>query len=439
MNVAVPVAIDSPELRLEGIGHSRVSRMLRPVEVRERTTLSSTHIHRLQEQGRFPPYVRMGARARGVPEHVLDAFLAERMVARAGLPPLGFRPPLPTWRYRADLVPERSGNRRLVRAGRDPLAEKRKIPVPTFRAAAQGFFDTRKDGWSRSHALAWWQSLENHVFDRLGSRKVDGVASADVVDLLHSLRKRHPSTARRMRYRIRCVFDWCLSNGFVQVNVAGDVIKSALPTARPPEEPFKALDHIDIADVYRRIGACDAAPQVRLCLQFIILTAVRNHEAREAVWGEIDFETRTWCIPAARTKTRRDDHRQPLSRAALDVLSQARHFSDGSALIFPSPAKRGCAFGRSALHRILKQLAVEDFMTVHGCRATFRTWADECASADYEHKELSLSHRVGTSVGRRYQRSDLLELRRPLLEAWGDYVTGVSGAPNSSPSGPPSD
>ena len=39
--------------------------------------------------------------------------------------------------------------------------------------------------------------------------------------------------------------------------------------------------------------------------------------------------------------------------------------------------------------------------------------------------ELSLAHRVGSAVEQAYARSDLLEQRRELLEAWGEFASGV--------------
>ena len=43
-------------------------------------------------------------------------------------------------------------------------------------------------------------------------------------------------------------------------------------------------------------------------------------------------------------------------------------------------------------------------MTVHGCRATFRTWASECTESDHAVMELSLAHQVGSAVERAYAR-----------------------------------
>lgn len=67
-------------------------------------------------------------------------------------------------------------------------------------------------------------------------------------------------------------------------------------------------------------------------------------------------------------------------------------------------------------------------MTVHGCRATFRTWASECTKADHAVMEMSLAHVVGSQVVQAYARAELIEKRRTLMEQWGRFVVGEGGA-----------
>jgi integrase len=79
---------------------------------------------------------------------------------------------------------------------------------------------------------------------------------------------------------------------------------------------------------------------------------------------------------------------------------------------------------------LLRRMGAEG-VTVHGFRSTFRDWAAEAANAPREVAEKSLAHAVGSDVERAYARSDLLEKRRELMEAWSAYVTsetkGLSG------------
>ena len=109
MELSVLDRPDGPDLSREVVSDLREHRMLRPRDVCARTTLSSSHTYRLQAQARFPAYVVLGDRVRGLPEHVLDAFLAERLASRSSMLPLGFRPPLPLWHFDPSKVPARCG------------------------------------------------------------------------------------------------------------------------------------------------------------------------------------------------------------------------------------------------------------------------------------------------------------------------------------------
>ena len=57
----------------------------------------------------------------------------------------------------------------------------------------------------------------------------------------------------------------------------------------------------------------------------------------------------------------------------------------------------------------------------------FRDWAAETTRFPHEVAELALAHTVGSAVERAYRRSDLLELRRQLMEAWGEFCTAERG------------
>ena len=69
--------------------------------------------------------------------------------------------------------------------------------------------------------------------------------------------------------------------------------------------------------------------------------------------------------------------------------------------------------------------------TVHGMRASFRMWAAD-QGVPFEVAEQALAHTTGNAVVQAYQRSSMLERRRPIMLAWADYVTG-SDASNVVP------
>jgi integrase len=58
---------------------------------------------------------------------------------------------------------------------------------------------------------------------------------------------------------------------------------------------------------------------------------------------------------------------------------------------------------------------------VHGFRSSFRVWAEEQTDASYAVTEAALAHAIGNGVERAYQRSDLLDRRRALMQAWAAF------------------
>ena len=90
-------------------------------------------------------------------------------------------------------------NRRLARAGGDPLAEKRRLKsMPTFAAAAEGVLAQMRPGWRNpKHGKDWLSSMERFAFPRLGKLPVSEVASADVVETLRTVWYERPAKVRR--------------------------------------------------------------------------------------------------------------------------------------------------------------------------------------------------------------------------------------------------
>jgi integrase len=70
-------------------------------------------------------------------------------------------------------------------------------------------------------------------------------------------------------------------------------------------------------------------------------------------------------------------------------------------------------------------------LTVHGFRATFKTWATERSNFPREVVETALAHTVGDDTERAYQRGDLFEKRRRLMEAWSEFCGKTASRTNN--------
>ena len=315
-------------------------------------------------------------------------------------------------------------NKAFVRAGRDPVAERRRSNVPTFREAARRVYDANLPRWRNGkHITVWWQSLERHAFPTIGDMKVDQIRRSDVLAILEPIWGVRQETARRVRQRIRSVLRWCEAHDYCTGNAAGDALDGALPTMPRLKAHLRAMPYREVSAALATVEASKASLASKLCLRFLVLTAARSGEARGATWDEIDEDAGEWRIPGPRMKAG-VEHRVPLSGAALEALERARVLRDGSGLIFPSSVKRGHPMSDMTLTQVLRKTGLAERSTVHGFRSAFRDWAAECTSAPHAVMELSLAHAVGSSVEQAYARSDLIEKRRVLMQAWADFVTG---------------
>ena len=319
-------------------------------------------------------------------------------------------------------------NRVAVAQGNDPLADKHRAKVPTFRQAARATFEANRPRWRNAkHVASWMQLLEKRALPVIGEMRVDQIQREDVLRILTPIWGRHPEVARKTRQRIRAVLAWAQAHGFVEHNAAGEGIDGALPTMPKQKRHYRALPFEEVAAALRTVETSRASLAAKLCLRFVVLTAARSGEARGATWAEIDEDAGLWVIPGDRMKTDAE-HRQPLCDGALAVLAEARKLEDGSGLVFPSPARRGRPLSDMSLTKMLRDTGLADRATVHGFRTAFRSWAGERTNADHAVMELSLAHAVGSAVERAYARSDLLEKRRRLMDKWGRFVTGDTAA-----------
>ena len=309
-------------------------------------------------------------------------------------------------------------NRKLARAGGDPIEERRKAKIPTFREAAQSTYEALRPRWRSAKVAAnWKQQLERHAMKRLGPLSVDAIGREDVLKILTPIWTTKPETARRVRRCIRATLQWCVSHGYAEANMAGEVLDGALPKMPAVKSHLRALPYRELPaamDTIRDAGTGS------LALRFAILTAARSGEVRGATWSEIDMERREWRIPGDRMKAG-EEHRVPLSEAAMGVLSEATWIDDGSGLVFPSPIRKGRPLSDVTLTKVLRDKGLAKKATVHGMRSTFRDWCAETGKPR-EIAEAALAHKVGGVEGA-YFRSDLFDRRRRLMDQWAAFVT----------------
>ena len=228
------------------------------------------------------------------------------------------------------------------------------------------------------------------------------------------------------------VFDWAKVSGHRVDNPADSALNSILRKVKHVPENHKALHYSEVATAIAKVNFGYAMRQTAAAFEFLILTAARPGEVRFADWSEIDLDAGIWEIPAERMKARRS-HRVPLSDQAVAILRRVRWIPNTDAAedsLFPlKEVKAGPVFimpsGKTLSENALLDRCEKDRIgaTPHGFRTSFRGWAKAEYGARFEAIELALAHTVGTSVTQAYDREDLLEERRAMMQQWADFVS----------------
>jgi len=250
--------------------------------------------------------------------------------------------------------------------------------------------------------------------------------------------------------------NWCAAHDFILASPVPvvDKLLARQPGKRARVEHQPAMPWRDIPDFFKNVLHVGSPTTSKTMLEILILTAVRSGEIRNMTWDEIDFNRAVWTIPASRMKAA-EAHSIPLSPYLLTLLKARKEKSETEAAdnkleapIFPIRKTRQGRFtitGRSEKHssnlvfRSRHETPVSDmtltkflrdkevasdtpgrFATAHGFRSSFRDWASENGySRDLA--ERALAHTIRSAVEAAYHRTDLLEQRREMMNAWTEY------------------
>lgn len=300
------------------------------------------------------------------------------------------------------------------------------LQCPTFEEAARYYHAELLPGWkNKKHGAQWINTLRDYVFPVLGGYLLNKITPKLVADALRPIWLEKPETASRVKQRIHSVMGWGWANGYNNANPV-DVVTHLLP-AQPGKEirqqHMPAMAWTDLPTFYKtKLFQQEPENVTRAVLEFLIQTVCRSGEVRGMTWDEIEWDTKTWIIPATRMKAKKI-HRVPLNQRAIDILKgqQGQH----PVLVFPSPSK-GVQLSDAAMSKFLNDNQIPStekgrHATAHGFRSTFRDWCSE-NGVSRDIAERALAHTISNKVEAAYHRTDLLDDRRKLMKKWLEFL-----------------
>lgn len=326
----------------------------------------------------------------------------------------------------AEARDERDVCNKLLRDGVDPIEHRKRKRAEvaltdatsiTFAQAADAYIATHRAGLKNvKHAAQWATTIAAYAEPRLGKLSVADISTGLVHQVLEPIWVTKPETAKRVRGRIESILDWARVKGYrTGENPArwrGNLDK-LLPKQSQVHKvrhhsamPYDALPAF-MAELRQQSGSAARA------LEFCILTAARTGEVLTARPSEIDGKG-VWTVPGERMKGGQT-HRVPLPKRALELAG-----AGGGTYLFPSRYHPDKHLSNMAMLMLLEHMGHDD-VTVHGFRSTFKDWARDRTRFDNYAVEAALAHISGDKVERAYARSDVLEKRRQLMDAWSQF------------------
>lgn len=323
-----------------------------------------------------------------------------------------------------------------IAAGIDPVEERKaarraliaaQMSTITFADAMQDYIEMKSKEFRNPRQRQQWEnSLNTYAVPHIGKIPVREIELPHIKAVLDPIWEEKTETANRVRARIENILGWCAVHGF-RSNQNPAKWKGFLDEVYPSPEKIKKKSHHAalpveampgfMTELKKRTGTAARA------LEFLILTAARTNEVigdkrigkPGITWREIDFQKKVWTVPADRMKSKKV-HRVPLTDAAIDLLKSMEP-GKPEQLVFAGP--KGNIPSNNFLSALLKRM--DQPVTAHGFRSTFKVWAQEHTAFADEVSELALAHVNSDATRAAYARSELIDKRRLLMNDWEHY------------------
>jgi integrase len=295
----------------------------------------------------------------------------------------------------------------------------------TFGEVTAEWIEENKSSWKTEKQFRDAKHLLLVVGKELVDKPIQKIKAPNIRDALKARCKDTPKQVKRALGLIERVFNYAkVNHWFFGENPANwkEKLKILFPElSKLGRGHFEAMPYEDVPEFFSRLRPHQNDRVPAIAVEFCALTVTRPGETLGMQWSEVDLENRIWTIPAERMKAGRG-HRVPLCARACEILKRRKEHAGNRHHVFFA-GQRDKQMDDKSMRNVPRKMGVS--ADVHGFRSSFRDWCGE-QHADFGNPaavEMCLAHSTGkgNADARSYFRSDLLEQRRPIMEAWASY------------------
>lgn len=291
----------------------------------------------------------------------------------------------------------------------------------TFGYFAEQWVDIKLHDKSESHRTRSKRILNNDLLPYLKNKDVSVIEIKQLRDVLNKIVDRGTvDIAHRAKGVLSAVFKFAMLETDLKYDPTSD-LSYFLPTNQKKHYPT-ILEPTAIGQLLRDIDSYSGSPMVKTALRISPHLFQRQGEIRKMEWSEINWSKNQWEIPAEKMKMS-NDHIVPLSKQVLEYLRYMQCITSESKYVFSQGLPSSKAMSDNNVRPALRSLGYKKEMIVpHGFRSMARTLLDEELGFRVEWIEMQLAHSVRDLNGRAYNRTQYLEGRREMMQAWSDYL-----------------
>jgi integrase len=203
-----------------------------------------------------------------------------------------------------------------IAMGIDPRQEKaEQMATPTV----ERFIEDSFLPYLKSYKRDWrtdWSLMKNHILPGIGPLHLDEVRRQHLVDLFtHHQVDHKPGSTNRVIILVRHLFNTALK---WEVPGLSKNPSAGIPLVANENQRQRFLSTEEAQRLMAAVEASDSA-MLKYIVAMLLLTGARRNEVLHARWADIDWDSRQWLIPKAKSARPRYI---PLSDAAIRLLSR---------------------------------------------------------------------------------------------------------------------